>query len=71
MVAAGIVVEGRYEVLGRLGAGTYADQYRARHIALRSLLAVKVLRTSLHPDRTCASVSSPRARSRPSSATPT
>ncbi|MEQ1566933.1 MAG: serine/threonine-protein kinase, partial [Myxococcota bacterium] len=42
-IAAGTVIDDRYEVLGRIGTGAVAEVYLARHLQLGSLVAVKVL----------------------------
>jgi len=46
----GLVVAGRYRIEGRIGEGGLAVVYRARHLVLDSVVAVKVLTTHDRPD---------------------
>jgi len=39
----GQVLSGRYEILSMIGAGGMAEVYRARHIQLDRLVAVKIM----------------------------
>ncbi|MES2644223.1 MAG: SUMF1/EgtB/PvdO family nonheme iron enzyme [Myxococcota bacterium] len=43
LLTPGALLEGRYEVIELVGSGTFARVYSVRHVALRSLHAVKVL----------------------------
>jgi DNA-binding response OmpR family regulator len=42
----GLVLDGRYRLEGRIGAGNFGTVYRARHLELDHSVAVKVLQTS-------------------------
>ncbi len=46
-LSAGTTFAGRYEILGRLGAGAMGNVYRARHITLEKEIALKVAGTPL------------------------
>ena len=46
----GTVLDGRYEIVGSIGAGAMATVYRARHTGLGSLHAIKVLDATLATD---------------------
>jgi CheY-like chemotaxis protein len=42
----GLVLDGRYRLEGRIGAGSFGTVYKARHLELEHNVAVKVLQTS-------------------------
>ena len=46
----GMVLRGKYEILGKLGAGGMAAVYRARHLAFGEVRAIKVVNTRLADD---------------------
>ena len=50
MIEPGTVLEGRYEVLRRIGEGAMAEVWEVRHVALHSRAAVKVLNADLAKD---------------------
>ncbi|MCZ7679107.1 MAG: serine/threonine protein kinase [Sandaracinaceae bacterium] len=43
----GVLIDGRYEVLERVGAGAMGIVYRARHVHLEGFVAIKVVRAAL------------------------
>jgi serine/threonine protein kinase len=46
----GMVLRGKYEILGKLGAGGMAAVYRARHLAFGEVRAIKVVNNRLADD---------------------
>jgi serine/threonine protein kinase len=46
----GMVLRGKYEILGKLGAGGMAAVYRARHLAFGEIRAIKVVNNRLADD---------------------
>ena len=46
----GLVIDGRYRLVGRVGAGNFGTVYKARHLELDSTVAVKVLQASAITD---------------------
>src|SRR4029453_15509545 len=46
----GLVLDGRYRLEGRVGAGNFGTVYRARHLELDHTVAVKVLQSSAITD---------------------
>jgi serine/threonine-protein kinase len=46
----GMVLRGKYEILGKLGAGGMAAVYRARHLAFSEVRAIKVVNNRLADD---------------------
>jgi serine/threonine protein kinase len=46
MLAIGSVLDGRYEIVGRLGAGGMADVFHARRVLLGDEVAIKVIRAT-------------------------
>ena len=42
----GLVLDGRYRLESRIGAGNFGTVYKARHLELDHTVAVKVLQTS-------------------------
>ena len=47
----GATVDGRYRVLGKIGAGGMGAVYKVEHLAMGKLAAMKVLHPSLTQDR--------------------
>jgi serine/threonine protein kinase len=47
---AGMVLRGKYEILGKLGAGGMATVYRARHLAFGEIRAIKLVGRRLEDD---------------------
>jgi len=45
-----IETPGRYEILNKIGSGSYADVYRARDVVLNQIVALKVLKPALIAD---------------------
>ena len=50
MIKEGIVIGGRYEIMGRIGTGGMADVYKARDYKLNRYVAVKVLKREFRED---------------------
>lgn len=48
VIQPGTIVSGKYEILSRIGGGTFGTVYIARHRQLDRLVALKVLHTSIH-----------------------
>jgi serine/threonine-protein kinase len=48
----GMVIRGKYEILGKIGAGGMATVYRARHLAFNEIRAIKVVSARLLDDET-------------------
>jgi serine/threonine protein kinase len=46
----GMILRGKYEILGKLGAGGMAAVYRARHLAFGEIRAIKVVNNRLADD---------------------
>ena len=43
MIKEGVLLGGRYQIMGRIGAGGMADVYKAKDMVLNRYVAVKVL----------------------------
>ena len=52
MLAPGVVLGGRYEIIGRIGAGGMSDVYKAKDRTLNRFVAVKVLKAEFSADAT-------------------
>lgn len=50
MIREGIVISGRYEIVGRIGTGGMADVYKAMDLKLNRYVAVKVLKREFRED---------------------
>ena len=54
--AAAAPLDGKYEMLDKLGTGGFGSVYRARHRALDTMVAIKVLHSHLLDSRRCAAL---------------
>ena len=52
MLAPGVVLGGRYEIIGRIGARGMSDVYKAKDRTLNRFVAVKVLKAEFSADAT-------------------
>lgn len=52
MLKAGVVLAGRYEIVGRIGSGGMADVYKAMDRKLNRYVAVKVMKPEFQSDST-------------------
>ncbi len=52
MIREGVIINERYEIMGRIGAGGMADVYKARDHKLNRYVAVKVLKREFREDET-------------------
>ena len=52
MIKEGVLLGGRYQIMGRIGAGGMADVYKAKDMVLNRYVAVKVLKSEFRTDET-------------------
>ena len=52
MLAPGVILAGRYEIIGRIGAGGMSDVYKAKDQKLNRFVAIKVLKSEFSADAT-------------------
>ncbi|MDO5702124.1 MAG: Stk1 family PASTA domain-containing Ser/Thr kinase, partial [Lachnospiraceae bacterium] len=52
MIKAGVILAGRYEIVGRIGSGGMADVYKAMDKKLNRFVAVKVMKPEFQSDST-------------------
>ena len=52
MIKEGVMIGGRYEIMGRIGTGGMADVYKAKDQKLNRFVAVKVLKPEFREDTT-------------------
>ena len=50
MLNEGTMLNGRYEILGKIGAGGMADVYKGKDHKLNRFIAIKVLKKEFHED---------------------
>ena len=50
MLNEGTMLSGRYEILGKIGAGGMADVYKGKDHKLNRFIAIKVLKREFHED---------------------
>ena len=47
---AGAVVDGRYEIISCIGAGGFSEVYKAKHVQMERVVALKIMDASLGHD---------------------